>query len=152
MTTTNAEIRRAGLQDAQAIAAIIDRVVQEPNPVGLTSALDETQVAGWLRRLGDEGCIFVVSVDGRPVGFAALDYNTEEPETGTLGAWVIPEYRRRGLAIALGEAVLDFAREKGYRRIKGRLPANNEPALSFLSSLGALVPLQNPELRFELPL
>jgi len=52
----------------------------------------------------------------------------------------------------LGESILDFAREAGYRRIRGRLPANNEPALSFLSGLGALVPLRNPEMRFELPL
>ena len=45
-----------------------------------------------------------------------------------------------------------LARDKGYKRIRGRLPQNSEIALSFLSSIGALVPIYNPEARFELPL
>jgi len=152
MTTTNATIRRATEQDAPAIAAIIARVVQEPNPVWFTEAWTEDRVRGWLRRLGDQGCIFVAGVGGLIAAFGALDFNTESPEIGVLGAWVLPEFRRRGLATELGTYILDFARESGYRRIRGRLPANNEPALSFLSGLGALVPMQNPEMRFELPL
>ena len=45
-----------------------------------------------------------------------------------------------------------FARSKGYKRIKARLPQNNEPALSYLSSIGAMVPLFNPGTSFELPI
>ncbi len=152
MTTIDAAIRQAGEADAPAIAAIIARVVTEPNPVGFAGALSEEQAAGWVRRLGDQGCVYVAEIDGKAAGFGALDFNTEEPEIGTIGVWVLPEHRRKGLATQIGEAVLDFAREAGYKRIRGRLPANNQPALSFLSGLGALVPLQNPEMRFELPL
>jgi hypothetical protein len=47
---------------------------------------------------------------------------------------------------------VDFARENGYRRIRGRLPEGNEPALSFLSAIGAMVPLRNANMTFELPL
>ncbi len=47
---------------------------------------------------------------------------------------------------------LGFARDKGYKRIRGRLPQGNEEALAFLSSIGALVPIYNPDMRFELPL
>ena len=50
------------------------------------------------------------------------------------------------------DALLEHAREHGFKRIVGRLPDNNEPALSFLSSIGGLVPIINPEMRFELPL
>jgi ribosomal protein S18 acetylase RimI-like enzyme len=75
-----------------------------------------------------------------------------EPDTGLLGVWVLPDHRRRGLATDLAELLLEFARERGYRRIRGRLPEGNEAALSFLSSIGAMVPLRNPEMSFELPL
>lgn len=152
MTTVDATIRQATDEDGTAIAAIIARVVQEPNPVGLQSALDADQVRAWLRRLSNQGCIYLGEVDGKAGGFGALDFNTETPDTATLGVWILPEYRRRGLATQIGEHLLEFARDAGYKRVRGRLPADNEPALSFLSGLGALVPLRNPEMRFELPL
>ncbi len=41
---------------------------------------------------------------------------------------------------------------QGFQRVVGRLPESNEPALSFLSSIGGLVPIINPDMRFELPL
>ena len=152
MTTVDAMIRQASEEDGAAIAAIIARVVQEPNPVGFQSALDADQVRAWLRRLSNQGCIYLAEVDGHVVGFGALDFNTETPDTATIGMWILPEFRRRGLATQIGENLLEFAREAGYKHVRGRLPANNEPALSFLSGLGALVPLRNPEMRFELPL
>ena len=95
----------------------------------------------------------VLALDGSiPVAFGALDFSTTEPETGILGVWVSPEHRRRGLATAIANELVDFARENGYRRIRGRLPDGNEPALSFLSAIGAMVPLRNPNMSFELPL
>ena len=87
-----------------------------------------------------------------PVGFGALDFDTAEPEAGLLGVWVLPDYRRHGLATDLADAVLEFARDHNYKRIRGRLPEGNEPALSFLSSIGAMVPLRNPDMTFDLPL
>jgi RimJ/RimL family protein N-acetyltransferase len=154
MTTVDASIRQASEDDGAAIAGIIARVVQEPNPVGFQSAMDADQVKAWLRRLSNQGCIFIAQAepDGTVAGFGALDFNTETPDTATIGVWILPEYRRRGLATQIGENLLEFAREAGYKQVRGRLPANNEPALSFLSGLGALVPLRNPEMRFELPL
>ena len=152
MTVTEPTFRQADGKDAPAIAAIIARVVQEPNPVAFTSALSAEQVTDWMKRLGDQGAIYLAEVDGKAVGFGALDFNTETPDTATLGVWILPEWRRRGIATEVGACLIEFAREAGYRRVRGRLPQNNEPALSFLSALGALVPMQNPEMRFELPL
>ena len=81
-----------------------------------------------------------------------FDFDTAEAHTGLLGVWVLPDHRRRGLATDLADAILEFARENGYKRIRGRLPDGNEPALSFLSGIGAMVPLRNPSMTFELPL
>lgn len=152
MTAVDTSIRQATAADAAAIAGIIERVVAEPNPVVFTRAWSVDEVANWLRRLGDQGAIFVAESGGRAIGFGALDYNTETPDTATLGVWLLPEWRRRGIGTQLGGFLIDFARDAGYKRIRGRLPERNEPALSFLSALGALVPMSNPEMRFELPL
>ena len=45
-----------------------------------------------------------------------------------------------------------FAREHGYKRIRARLPEENEAALSFLSSIGGMVPIMNPGATYVLPL
>ncbi len=144
--------RQANVNDAQAIAGVIQTVVQEPNPVAIEGPMSADQVRVWLSRLGGEGGIFLATIDGEVVGFAALDYNTAEPETVVLGVWMLPKTRRKGIGTALAEYALGFARDKGYKRIRGRLPQDNQVALSFLSSIGALVPIYNPEARFELPL
>jgi RimJ/RimL family protein N-acetyltransferase len=144
------EIRRATKEDADGIASVI-RALGEQN-VGLAGEWGADRVREWMRRLGEDGVV-VVAYDGSiPVAFGALDFDTSEPETGVLGVWVLPEHRRRGLATEVADEIVDFARDRGYRRIRGRLPADNEPALSFLSAIGAMVPLRNPDMTFELPL
>ncbi len=144
--------RQATIDDAEAIAEIINRVVQEPNPVGFDGPTTAEQARTWLTRQGGEGGIFLCLIDEKAVGFSALDFDTHEPETAVLGVWLLPEHRRQGLGTALAECALGFARDKGYKRIRGRLPEHNETALSFLSGIGALVPIYNPEVVFELPL
>jgi len=152
MVQVEATYRQATQDDAEAVAAVINSVVREPNPVAFEGPVTAEQVRTWLGRLGGEGGIFLCEVGGKVAGFSALDFNTQEPDTATLGVWLLPEYRRRGLGTALAGCALEFAREKGYKRIRGRLPENNEVALSFLSGIGALVPMYNPDMRFELPL
>ena len=149
---TEPTYRQATVNDADAISAVIVEVVKEPNLVGFERALTPEEVRTWMSRMGGDGGAFLASVEGRVVGFAALDYNTFEPDTVVLGVWMLPETRRRGIGTALAEYALGFARDKGYKRIRGRLPQGNEEALAFLSSIGALVPIYNPEARFELPL
>ncbi len=144
------EMRRATADDVDAIAAVA-RALGNEN-VGLPKDFGAGPIREWVLRLGDVGTVIVAYDGSIPIGFGALDITTMEPETGLLGVWVLPDHRRKGLATELAEAILEFARERGYRRIRGRLPEGNEPALSFLSSIGAMVPLRNPDTTFELPL
>jgi ribosomal protein S18 acetylase RimI-like enzyme len=144
------EIRRASEHDAQAICEIIRRLGDENT--GLAGDWDAARAQQWIHRLGDEGTLMLAMDGSIPVTFGAIDFDTTEPETAILGVWVVPEYRRRGLATELADELVEFAKDRGYRRIRGRLPDGNEPALSFLSSIGAMVPLRNPNMSFELPL
>ncbi|MDZ4278655.1 MAG: GNAT family N-acetyltransferase [Dehalococcoidia bacterium] len=144
--------RQATIHDADAVASIINTVVQEPDPVGFDGPTTPDQVRTWLTRQGGEGGIFLCMDDGTVIGFSALDFDTHEPDTAVLGVWLLREHRRKGLGTALAEYALGFARDKGFKRIRGRLPEHNETALSFLSGIGALVPMYNPEAVYELPL
>lgn len=149
--TRATETKRATIDDASAIAGIVRGIGDEEN-VGIPRDFDTDQARAWIERLGDQG-VLIIAYDGSiPIAFGALDYNTAEPDAAMLGVWVLPDHRRRGIATLLADELLDFARERGYRRIRGRLPEENEPALSFLSSIGAMVPLRNPTMTFELPL
>ena len=147
---SSTEIRRATADDAESIAAILRGMGTEN--VGLGGPFDAERARNWIKRLGEDGAIFLACEGSIPMAFGALDFDTAEPETGTLGVWVLPGHRRRGLATDLADEVLAFARDRGYKRIRGRLPEGNEPALSFLSAIGAMVPLRNPSMTFELPL
>ena len=149
---TEPTYRQATIHDAEAIAAIIATVVKEPNPVGFDGPLSSDDVRTWLTRLGGEGGIFLCEIDDKVAGFSALDFDTHQPDMGVLGVWLLPEHRRKRLGTSLAEYALGFARDKGYKRIRGRLPQQNETALSFLSGIGALVPMYNPGTVFELPI
>ncbi len=148
--------RRATAEDVAQISAVIAEIVKDPSPVALRQAMSPQEVLRWIERLGERGGLFICESEGQVVGFSALNFNTEDPtedpETASLGVWVLASHRGKGVGTALAECVLEHAREHGFKRIRGLLPRNNETALSFLSSIGALVPLYNPEARFELPL
>ena len=152
ITGPEPEYRIAHADDAAAIADVIQEVVEGPNPVVFDRPWSEDEVSTWLRRLGDSGGIYVAVDDGHVIGFSALDYNTRQPEMATLGVWLRSQWRRRGIGTVLAEYLLSHARDQGFQRVVGSVPDNNEAALSFLSAIGALAPLINPESRFELPL
>ena len=160
--TDEVSYRRATAADAEAIAAVTGAVGAEPQPVGLDRAFSAGEVRTWIGRLGEPGLLLLAEAGGRTLGFGALDFDTREPEAASLGVWLLPEARRRGIGTRLAEGLLAHARSGGFRRVVGRLPNDptnsNEAALSFLSTIGGLAPMINsmgpdgPELRFELPL
>ncbi len=148
--TRATETKLATTADAAAVASIAHALRGEAN-----TSLPELDVEGaraWLGRL-EEGGAAVLALDGSiPVAFGAVEETADEPGIAELGVWVVPDHRRRGIATELAEELLELARERGLRRIRGRLPEGNEPALSFLSAIGGMVPLRNPDMTFELPL
>lgn len=147
-----ATVRQAADADAEQISTLIEDVRKAPHAVALDEPQSPDDVRAWLRRQGEYGAMFVVEDGGDVVAFASVDFDSGRPRECSLGAWVRADQRRQGHATLLAEAALAFARERGYRRIRGRLPEENEPALSFLSSIGGMVPLTNPGASFELPL
>ena len=143
--------RRATADDAAQIAAIIAELLDEPQPVAFDDLLSPDEVRdAWLGD-NDGAAVFVVEDASRLLAFGVVDPIDDAPEDCSFGAWVRASERRKGYATALAEEALAFTRERGYTAIRARLPEDNEPALSYLSSIGALVPLANPGAHFVLP-
>jgi hypothetical protein len=46
----------------------------------------------------------------------------------------------------------DHARATGYKRLRGLIPKQNEPALSFFSDIGSLAQMVGQGMQYELPL
>jgi len=73
----------------------------------------------WVKQeLVNAAVAFVAVEDGRVVGYATLQTLGEQPsrlEHGFTG--VRPEYRRRGIATALGDAQLAWAAERGFEEL-----------------------------------
>jgi GNAT superfamily N-acetyltransferase len=148
MTVT---IRRVTDEDAVAVAAVITEVRGDPDPVGLDE-LSPAEVSGWIDRQGEFGALFIMDDDAEVIGFASVDFDSSRANECSIGAWIRPVHRRKGYASALIEETITFARDRGYSRVRGRLPEGNEAALSFLSTIGALVPILNPGAQYELPI
>lgn len=148
-------LRRAVAADANQIAAIIAELIEEPQPVAFDRALSAAEVHdAWLGSDDDQHAgtaVFVIEDAGRLLAFAIVEPLEGASEDCSLGAWVREAERRKGYATALAEAALAFTRDRGYSAIRARLPEDNEPALSYLSSIGALVPITNPGAHFVLP-
>ncbi|MBM4415469.1 MAG: GNAT family N-acetyltransferase [Chloroflexi bacterium] len=148
-----ANVRHAKPEDAEQIAEIVREIMADnAEDIGIDVPLSHADVLLWMHRHGDNGALFVID-DGRHLlAFGSVDFNSARPNECVIGAWVRPLNRRQGHATALAEEGIAFARDHGYRKVRARLPENNEAALSFLSSIGALVPLFNPGATYELPL
>ena len=102
MTSDAVTFRRATADDAAAIAAVIAGVVSGPSPVGFDRALPAEEVRVWIVRLGESGLLLLAEEGGAVLGFGALDFDTQEPETASLGVWLLSRARRRGGRDAAG--------------------------------------------------
>lgn len=147
-----ATVRRATPDDAPEVSRVVAEVLQDPDPVGLDGDMSPDEVARWMDRQGSYGAIFVVEDEGEVLGFGSIDFDSSRVDECTIGAWIRPAHRRKGHASDLIDDMLAFARDRGYRRVRGRLPEGNDAALSFLSTIGALVPIINPGAQYEMPI
>jgi RimJ/RimL family protein N-acetyltransferase len=113
------ELRLAALRDA-------------PGAFGATLAEDEARPApDWEMLGGGPGAVFV---GGDWEGMAAVFVEGEEPRLW--GMWVAPAARGRGLGRALVEAVIGWARDRAFARLRLGVTAAAPDALRLYERLG----------------
>jgi GNAT superfamily N-acetyltransferase len=132
-------VRRAGPGDVQAWARF--RVAMH-EAMGLTdplrpAAVVEAAIAAWLRERLDSAAFaaYVAEIDGQPVGSGGITIYDVPPGPGgphTLEAYVmsmytLPTHRGRGVAGAVLDEMIDFARAAGAGLVWLRASAMGRP-------------------------
>ncbi len=148
---TEPAFRQATQTDAAAIATVGSQVWAEMGEgSGFTQRPTADGIAEVMAR--ERAGIFVCEEGGRACGFALLTPDTDDPDEAVMGVWLVPGARRKGIGRELALMATDFARSAGYKRLRGTLPKDNEPALSFFSDIGGLAQVVGQGMQYELPL
>ena len=80
---------------------------------------------------------FVAIVDGEDVGIVRGARDDSRPDTAWLiSMWVAPEVRGQGVGEALIDAVVEWARASGARRLLLDVGDHNQPAIALYARMG----------------
>jgi ribosomal protein S18 acetylase RimI-like enzyme len=133
-------IRRATPDDAQAISAIWEVICAERIYTAINRPFTPQQERDYIASLSDREGIFLAIVEDEIVGFQSLDlwakYTDSFDHVGVMGTFVLPQWRRRGIARRLAAHSLDVARASAYDKIVIYVRAGNTNAQAFYRSLG----------------
>jgi L-amino acid N-acyltransferase YncA len=133
-------IRRATLDDAAGIAAVLNDVVAERDYTILDGPFSTDAERAFLASLPARSAVFVPEREGAILGAQSIDLfsaaSTAMGHVGTMGTWIRHDARGRGFGRRLAEASLAFAREHAYSKLVVQVLASNSRALAFYRALG----------------
>lgn len=143
--------RQATASDLEAVLAIGHQLWDE---MGERSGFTQRPTEEGMRPVlaGERAVAFVCEVSGSICGFSLLSPDLSDSEEAVMGVWLLPEARRKGIGRELALMATDHARTLGYKRLRGLIPKQNEPALSFFSDIGSLAQMVGQGMQYELPL
>ncbi len=145
--------REATADDAGGIAAVGGAVWEELGAgSGLPGPPTAEGVVARMKELGERGGTFVCAEDETVRGFALVQPDVNHPTEAVLGVWMAPEARGKGCGRELAVAGTDWAREAGYKSLRGTIPEGNEPALSFFGDFASMAQIVGQGMEYELPL
>ena len=134
--------RKAGPDDAAAVAAVLNSVILEGEHTALTRPFTVEEERAFIAGLCDRSALFVAGVEGEIAGIqsiepdAAARYTDSMRHVATVGTWMRADVRGRGIGLRLAEASFAFARAHDYGKIAIQVLADNRRALRFYGNLG----------------
>lgn len=132
------EIRRLGAHEGQRLRAIrLQALAEAPDAFGSTceeaSARPLDSWAAQLRQIPTS----VAVVDGEDVGIVRGARDDSRTDSAWLiSMWVAPEVRGQGVGEALIDAVVEWARASGARRLLLDVGDHNRPAIDLYARMG----------------
>jgi RimJ/RimL family protein N-acetyltransferase len=134
-------VRRASAEDAEGIARILDAVTAERIHSAIDRAWPADQQRAYLASLSPREAFHVaVAPSGELVGYQSLDLFSSILPTmahvGSVGTFLLPGWRRRGVGRVLFAATRQFAQDAGYQKLVSQVRASNEAAQRFYAGLG----------------
>src|SRR5262245_33402493 len=141
MTQPSPLIRRASLEDAEGIARVLDAVAGERIHSAIERAWTAAEQRTYLASLSSREAFHVaITASGHIVGYQSLDLYSPSlssmAHVGQLGTFLLPEWRRRGVGLALFDATRRFAASTGYKKLVIQVRASNASAQAFYERLG----------------
>lgn len=132
-------IRKARLEDFEEIYGIFCKVLDAGDTYSYSHAemTPERSLAYWMTASGTH--CFVADVDGKVAGMTAIRPNRtcRGGHVANASFIVHDDYRRRGIARALGEFALKHARKLGYKAMQFNfVVSTNKVAVDLWKSLG----------------
>jgi ribosomal protein S18 acetylase RimI-like enzyme len=131
-------ILRLTADDAARLRALRVRSLRDA-PEAFSVSLAETEarpIESWQQQLA-ELATFVATTEDRDVGIVrGGKHELFEDAASLVSMWVAPSARRQGLGLALIDAVVQWARAEGYRRLFLGVSRTNEPAFALYQRAG----------------
>lgn len=132
-------IRPARLEDFEEIYDIFCKVLTEGKTYSYTleEMTPDRSLAYWMSAVGTY-CM-VADIDGKVAGVAAVrPHRTGRAHHVANASFIVhPDYRKQGIARALGKAAIDYARKQGYLAMQFNFVVSvNEVAVKLWKSLG----------------
>jgi phosphinothricin acetyltransferase len=130
------DVRPARLQDAEAVAGIYNHGIKERQATFETRPRRPNEIEGWL----EEGRPFLVATEQDEIlGFARVSaYSVRKAYAGVgeHGVYVSPSARRKGVGLALLNALADAAEQAGYHKLTSRVFTTNHASLRLHRAAG----------------
>ena len=134
------QIRRATPDDAEAASGVLNAVIAERRYTIFDRPFSVDEERQFIRSLGERQALFLAEVDGAAVGLQSVDllvsFAPSMRHVGTIGTWLRPEARGRGLARRMSRSSIEFARQVGYEKFVIQVLASNSRARRFYEGLG----------------
>jgi RimJ/RimL family protein N-acetyltransferase len=138
--TAPLRIRRAGLGDARAVAAVMNAVIAEGGLTVFDRPFSDDEERAFIAALGPRSLLNVADVDEQIVGVQSLDLFSPVADSlahvATMGTWLRADARGRGIGRALAAASCRAAEALGYKKVVVTVLATNARALRFYRGLG----------------
>jgi phosphinothricin acetyltransferase len=137
------KIRKATQEDAEDISQIWEVVCAERIYTAVSTPFTAKQEREYLSSLSEREGIFIAEFNNKLIGFLSLDLWSKVIDSfshvGTIGTFILPEWRGKGISYNLADCIFDFAKANEYEKIVIYVRKGNERAIKFYQNLGFLL-------------
>jgi len=133
-------IRKATVNDAKAISKIWKIICNEKIYSAVNKPFAVEHEKEYIKNLSHREGVFLAFKINQVIGFETLDEWSKVTDSfshvGTIGTFVKPEFRRKGVGKKLADFVFQFAKEKGFEKFIIYVRSTNIGAQNFYRKLG----------------
>lgn len=134
------QVRPATVADAEGVAEVLNTVIREGGLTVLDRIMSADEEAGFLRSLPPRAGVMLALIGNVVAGFQCIEPYAHDmhaiDHVATLGTYVLPAVRQRGVGHALSAATFDDARQASFSKLVISVRADNQGAQAFYARLG----------------